>query len=91
MPLSWGISHPARSIRVVAKDRIKHIELMNLMNAIDAAGANSYRKLVDFGRLSVGVSKETMEEFESLVRHRERTGKRRLQQSKSSLSTLVCG
>jgi hypothetical protein len=51
MPLSWGISHPARSIRVVAKDRIKHIELMNLMNAIDAAGANSYRKLVDFGRL----------------------------------------
>ena len=71
MPVAWSISHPSRLVTVVVKQEFRPADLILVLAAIDAAKANSYRKLIDVTRLAVKVPMGILRELARVVRRRE--------------------
>jgi hypothetical protein len=72
MPLSWSISHPSSLIHILARGDLEPRQFMSLLQAIDAAKASSYRKLVVVSGVTGTPGAHTLRSLAGTVRRRER-------------------
>ena len=72
MPLSWSISHSSSLVHILAKGDLEQAQFSKLLQAIDAAKASSYRKLVVITGVTSTLGPHTLRSLAGTVRRRER-------------------